>query len=122
MKFAPGDTKTQWTAITIEGPDATSTLDRIEIPDDIRQKISERLTPGSSLTFADTSINSASLPNGGDFLVLAKDTTAKVAKGITAQPTEAPVETMRRPTFRRYHQYPPWFQHPPWISPWLGEI
>ena len=118
MTFAPGDAKTQWIAITIDGADAASTLDRIEIPADIRQKISERLTPGSTLIIADTSINSASLPSGGDFLVLAKDTAAGVAKGITDQPTEAPFRTMPRPTFRHYYRYPPWFQGPRWFSPW----
>jgi peptidoglycan hydrolase-like protein with peptidoglycan-binding domain len=116
MKFAPGDTKTQWMAITIDGADAASTLDRIEIPTDIRQKISERLTPGSTLIIADTSINSASLPNGGDFLVLAKDTTGGVAKGITDQPTE--VRKMPRPMFQYYDREPPWFGRRRWFSPW----
>jgi hypothetical protein len=102
MKFARGDTKTQWMGLTIRGTDLTSPLDRIEIPDRIRQKISEMLTPGSSLIIADTSINSASLPKGGDFLVLAKDTTAKLAKDTTAQPTQAAVKLRVRPL------YSPW--------------
>ena len=49
LNFAPGDTTTQWMAISLEGDDAAGVLDRIRIPDDIRQKISERLNPGSSL-------------------------------------------------------------------------
>jgi peptidoglycan hydrolase-like protein with peptidoglycan-binding domain len=118
MTFAPGDTTTQWMAITIDGADAASTLDRIEIPADIHQKISERLTPGSTLIIADTSINSASLPSGGDFLVLAKDNTTGVAKGITDQPTEAPFRTTPRPMFRHYYRYRPWFQRPRLFSPW----
>jgi hypothetical protein len=118
MKFAPGDTKTHWMAVTIEGSDSISALDRLEIPDDIRQKISEWLTPGSSFIIADTSVNSASLPEGGDFLVLAKDTNAGLAKGITDQPTEAPLKTMPRPMFRRYYQYPLWHQNRPLFSPW----
>ena len=78
MKFGPGDTKTQWTSISLQGDDSTSVLDRLEISSDVRQKISERLTPGSSLIIGDTAINSATLPKGGDFLVWAKDTPAKI--------------------------------------------
>jgi hypothetical protein len=78
LNFAPGDTKARWTAISLQGDDASSALDRLEIPNDLRQKISERLTPGSSLIIGDTAINTASLPKGGDFLVWAKDTPAKI--------------------------------------------
>ena len=60
-------------AISLEGDNATSILDRIDIPGEIRQSISARLTPGSSLVIGDTSINAAILPEGDDFLVLAKD-------------------------------------------------
>lgn len=73
QKFAPGDTKARWTAVTLSGGDPASVLDRLEISDDLRQRISERLTPGSSLIIADLSINSASLPKGGDFVVWTKD-------------------------------------------------
>ena len=96
-------------AVPVEGGDAASTLDRIEFPDEVRQKIGESLTPGSTLIIADTSINSASLPKGGDFLVVAKDT-AKVAKGIIAP-------SRPRPRFRRHYQYPPWFPLP-WAGRW----
>ena len=72
LNFAPGDTKARWMAVTVQGDSAASALDRVKIPDDIRQRISERLTPGSTLIIGDTSINSASLPKGGDFVVLAK--------------------------------------------------
>jgi peptidoglycan hydrolase-like protein with peptidoglycan-binding domain len=78
MKFGPGDTKTQWTSISLQGDDSTSVLDRLEISNDVRQKISERLTPGSSLIIGDTAINTATLPKGADFLVWAKDTPAKI--------------------------------------------
>src|SRR5262249_40689714 len=37
-------------------------VDRIEIPTDIRQRIAEKLTTGSSLIVADKAINSAVLP------------------------------------------------------------
>lgn len=104
LKFVPGDRTTQWMAITVEGDHgASSTLDRIEFPDAVRQKISERLTPGSTLIIADTSISSANLPEGGDFLVVAKDT-AKVAKGIRSMPRS-----------RLRHYYPPLFPFQPWV-------
>ena len=74
MQFALGDTKTWWTAITLEGDDAGVALDRIQIPQDIREYISERLTPGSSLIITEESINSAILPEGADYLVSIKET------------------------------------------------
>ena len=46
MKFAPGDTKIQWMAMSLEGSDPRAALDRIEISGEVRQKISERLTLG----------------------------------------------------------------------------
>jgi hypothetical protein len=58
-------------------------LDRIQISTDVRQKIAEKLTPGSSLIVADKSIDSAVLPEGDDFLVSAKDTPAVAQKAET---------------------------------------
>lgn len=78
MKFAPGDTTTRWMAISLQGDDSAAVLDRIEFSDDVRKKISERLTPGSSLIVGDVAINSGSLPKGADFLVWAKETPAKI--------------------------------------------
>ena len=71
--FAPGERYGQWMAISLEG-DAMAALDRIEIPEDIRQSIADNLTPGSSLIISDESKDSAILPKGGDFIVLAKST------------------------------------------------
>ena len=49
LNFAPGDTKINWVTLDVQdGAGAASPLDRLEIPDDVRQKISERLTPGST--------------------------------------------------------------------------
>ena len=80
LNFAPGDTKINWVTLDVQdGAGAASPLDRLEIPDDVRQKISERLTPGSTFIVADTSINSANLPRGGDFVVLARSTSAKIS-------------------------------------------
>ena len=65
-------------AVSLQDDDATAALDRLEIPADVRQKISERLTPGSSLIVADLSINTAGLAKGADFVVWAKDLPGKV--------------------------------------------
>jgi L,D-transpeptidase catalytic domain/Putative peptidoglycan binding domain len=84
MKFKPGDTKTRWMAVSLQGDDPAAVLDRLEIPGDIRQKISERLTPGSSLIIGDTAINSAGLPKGADFLVWATDNPSKTGASKVA--------------------------------------
>jgi hypothetical protein len=78
LPFAPGASKARWVAFSWEGGDAAKALDRLEIPDDVRGEISQRLTPGSSLIVADTSVDSAILPEGDDFLVWANEEPAKV--------------------------------------------
>ncbi|HUW73966.1 MAG TPA: L,D-transpeptidase family protein [Methyloceanibacter sp.] len=81
MHFAKGDTKAQWMGISLkDDTDPTAVLNRIEIPDDVRRNISERLTPGSSLIVADTAINTATLPKGADFLVWDTSKPAKVER------------------------------------------
>jgi hypothetical protein len=43
LKFAPSDTKIRWVTIDVQdGAGAAAPLDRLEIPEDVRQKISER--------------------------------------------------------------------------------
>ncbi len=79
LGFAPGSGEARWMAISLEGGDPAKALDRIQIPADLRQEISERLTAGSSLIVADTSVNSATLSEGEDFVVLAKVTPATAA-------------------------------------------
>jgi lipoprotein-anchoring transpeptidase ErfK/SrfK len=103
MASRPNAAKLQWVAITVDGGDAASVLDRIEIPDDVRRQISQRLTPGSSLIVADTSENAAILPDGDDFLVWAKVTPASADKAEGKQHKAAPVEKadMRRRTPRQ---------------------
>ena len=59
--------------MSLEGSDPRAALDRIEISREVRQKISERLTPGSSLIIAEKSKNSAILPKGGDFLIAVQE-------------------------------------------------
>jgi len=124
LSFAPGDTKTRWTAISLQGDDASSALDRLEIPNDLRQKISERLTPGSSLIIGDTAINTATLPKGADFLVWAKDTPAKIttvsADGDNSvrQPKKKKYRSVRRNNFNFSYSPPRSFTrgYPSW--PW----
>ncbi len=79
LGFAPGGGGARWMAVSLDGGDPAKVLDRIQIPDDLRQEISERLTPGSSLIVADMSLNSAILSEGDDFVVLAKVTSATAA-------------------------------------------
>jgi peptidoglycan hydrolase-like protein with peptidoglycan-binding domain len=115
LKFRPGQTKADWVSFTVT-PSELNPLDRIEIPADIRRKISQRLTPGSSLIIADTAINTATLKRGADFLVWAKDPPGTVKQ---ASKSRRPVRRKRtrrkkRPsqTVRRYQHYdnsPTWF-------------
>lgn len=127
LKFAPGDTKAQWITISLQGDDSTAVLDRIEIPADLRQKISERLTPGSSLIIGDTAINTASLTKGSDFLVWAKDTPGKITSasigandGQPTQPRKKKRTTVRRNNYDysyRYQRSPSFSRgYPSW--PW----
>jgi len=69
MKSPSGGANIAWMAISLEGDDSRRVLDRIEIPDDVRKQISERLTPGSTLIVADDSSHSAILREGDDFIV-----------------------------------------------------
>lgn len=99
MHFESGATEAQWMAVSLKDEDnPTAVLDRIEIPEDIRQKLSERLTPGSSLIIADTAINTATLPKGADFLVW---DTSKPAKVERASVSPQPVKKRRTVTRRR---------------------
>jgi len=113
MHFAKGDTKAQWMGINLKAEDdPTAVLDRIEIPDDVRQNISERLTPGSSLIVADTAINTATLPKGADFLVWDTSKPAKVERAsVTPQPRKKRRASTRRrtaPAYTRAQRRNPW--------------
>ena len=105
LKFNPGDSKARWMAISLQGDDSSEALDRIEIPDDVRRNISERLTPGSSLIVGDVAINSANLPKGADFLVWAKDMPAKIT-AASYEPEAAPRPRKKKRVARapRRHQ------------------
>jgi peptidoglycan hydrolase-like protein with peptidoglycan-binding domain len=107
LKFAPGETKARWMAVTVQGGSPESVLDRIEIPDDVRQRISERLTPGSTLIIGDTSINSGRLPRGGDFVVLARYSSPKTANADSYD-ADQPKKKVRR--YNYSYSYPRAFQ------------
>jgi peptidoglycan hydrolase-like protein with peptidoglycan-binding domain len=100
MKFAPGETSTRWMAMSLQGDSATTALDRLEIPNDVRQKISERLTPGSSLIIGDTAINTAGLTKGNDFVVWAKETPAKIT-AASADGDFTPAKRKKKKIVRR---------------------
>lgn len=108
MKFTPGETSTRWIAVSLQGGDPAAALDRLEIPNDIRQKISERLTPGSSLIIGDTAINTAGLKKGNDFVVWAKETPAKITAASADgdftpdKPRKKKAKVVRRPFFDGY--------------------
>ena len=57
LPFAPEASKARWVAFSWDGGDAAKALERLDIPDDVRREISQRLTPGSSLIVADTSVD-----------------------------------------------------------------
>jgi peptidoglycan hydrolase-like protein with peptidoglycan-binding domain len=94
--FDLGNPKAQWMALSVAGGAPASVVDRIEFPDDIGQRIAERLTPGSTLIIADTGINSAILPEGDDFLVLAKVKPAEVAWSKGSQPNNRPARLAKQ--------------------------
>lgn len=59
--------------LTATGPvssTAQEALDRIEIPQEIRQRINKMLTPGSSLAITNDGISRETTPKGTDFVVL----------------------------------------------------
>jgi peptidoglycan hydrolase-like protein with peptidoglycan-binding domain len=49
---------------------AEDALTRVEIPDDVRQRINEMLTPGSSFAITNDGISKETTPKGTDFIVL----------------------------------------------------
>jgi peptidoglycan hydrolase-like protein with peptidoglycan-binding domain len=54
----------------LTGASAEEALNRIEIPNEIRKRINEMLTPGSSLAFTNDGISRETTPKGTDFIVL----------------------------------------------------
>ena len=103
--------------MSLEGSDPRAALDRIEISSEVRQKISERLTPGSSLIIAEKSKNSAILPKGGDFLIAVQEKPSTEAensksksqakiKQVTSKKTHVRVaRANKRQRSARYYSY-----------------
>lgn len=74
MDFEDGDRDVGWTAITAQQAESMTpetALDRIGVPDDVRQRIALMLTPGSSLIISDHGL-SKETGKGTDFVVLTK--------------------------------------------------
>ncbi|MGI9382627.1 MAG: L,D-transpeptidase family protein [Methyloligellaceae bacterium] len=72
MHFEEGATDVDWLALTPDGNSNTTAreaLDRFEIPEAIRKRISMLLTPGSSLIITDNGI-SRETTRGTDFVIL----------------------------------------------------
>jgi peptidoglycan hydrolase-like protein with peptidoglycan-binding domain len=121
LHFAPGDAKMQWTVISVEGGDAASTLRRIKIADDIRHKISERLTPRSTFIIADAAEGSATVPKGGDFVVVMKDSSGAAETARNHQPVVERVRSSRGRgsyAYSPYHSFRSRFWTPLWFAPW----
>jgi peptidoglycan hydrolase-like protein with peptidoglycan-binding domain len=98
MKSPSGGAEVAWMAISLEGDDSRRVLDRIEIRDDVRKQISERLTPGSTLIVADDSSHSSILREGDDFIVSSNEEPIEVAvepRKPKAKPTTV-TKTKRR--------------------------
>jgi lipoprotein-anchoring transpeptidase ErfK/SrfK/peptidoglycan hydrolase-like protein with peptidoglycan-binding domain len=79
----------EWMAVSLDG-DAVRTLDRVDIPEEVRRSIAPRLTRGSTLIIADRSEYSAILPEGDDYLV-SSDEPAKTADAKVEQASAVPV-------------------------------
>jgi peptidoglycan hydrolase-like protein with peptidoglycan-binding domain len=77
---AKGDAaELQWFALSVDGDDSAAVLDRIVMPPKIREAIERRLGPGAALIISEIAVDSAILPEGDDFLVLAKSAPSAVA-------------------------------------------
>ncbi|MHA1517389.1 MAG: L,D-transpeptidase family protein [Alphaproteobacteria bacterium] len=63
----------QWIGINLEGENSKSVLDRITIPAEMREEISEGLTSGATFIVADRGMHSSVLPDGDDFIVRTND-------------------------------------------------
>jgi len=102
-----------WVGISLEGEDSKSVLDRITVPEDMREEIAEGLTSGASFIVADVGKHSSVLPEGDDFIVRTNDSAASNAvaekakaeqrkyasQNRNAQPARS--KTLTRPETRR---------------------
>lgn len=89
VKRGSDEGKPEWMAVSLEG-DAAQTLDRIDIPEEVRRSIAPHLVPGSTMIIAEKSEYSAILPEGDDFLV-STEKEAKIAEAKAEQANAVPV-------------------------------
>jgi peptidoglycan hydrolase-like protein with peptidoglycan-binding domain len=82
----------QWIGVSLEGEDSKEVLDRITIPDDMREQISEDLTSGATLIVADTALHSSVLPEGDDFIVRTNDSPES-----GSEPDKTPAKVVAKP-------------------------
>lgn len=72
--FKEGARRVEWLSLTLTdaGPSAAEALDRIALPEDVRERLSAMLRPGSSIIVSDAGLSGLTAPHGGtDFVVLA---------------------------------------------------
>jgi peptidoglycan hydrolase-like protein with peptidoglycan-binding domain len=87
-----------WLALSVEGDSSVAALDRIAMDPPVRREIERRLRPGSVFIVSDVAVDSAILPDGDDFLVVAKSTpevvksTPKLAKAVEPKPIQSKVK------------------------------
>jgi hypothetical protein len=72
-------------ALSVDGDDPAAALERIVVPLTVRDAIERKLSPGSSLIIAETAVDT--LPEGDDYLVLAKSTPGVVKPATVKPPT-----------------------------------
>lgn len=115
----------RWMAISLEGDESKSVLDRIAIPADIRKDISARLTPDSTMIVAEVAEDSPILPEGDDFIVWMGDDKNVTQTALIQEPVEDDVakpKAKRRagtPSKRRRDAVPAEYAPPPaFKQPW----
>lgn len=94
----PEHKKVEWVAITPEeGSAASAALDRIEMSNEVRQKVAALMQPGSSVLVDDNGISNETTPKGTDFVALTKrnKVVAKSKNGEVALSVEEDVEESR---------------------------
>lgn len=100
LKFAPEDTKIKWMTVNLQGDNPATVLDRLMIPDEVRRKISQLLTPGSSFIVGDLAINSGNLPKGADFVVWDRDAQSGVQRASVSPDSSARQRKRRQQAVR----------------------
>jgi len=100
LKFAPEDTMIKWMTVNLQGDNPATVLDRLMIPDEVRRKISQLLTPGSSFIVGDLAINSGNLPKGADFVVWDRDAQSGVQRASVSPDSSARQRKRRQQAVR----------------------